>query len=1380
MPISAELQKIIQRLRDNDPELVRLKLVEKGIDDEAVQALAEALKVNTTLKFLNLSGNTFGISGEKALAEMLKVNCVLSSLNLSDNGISGGYNVLESLRSNSALKSLDLSYTTQLDLDDFELSDVPRDDEWAQYDEEITVFRIICANLTLLRLGYQGNFRNEELGESFVRHLNKLLATNRDNLFPAELFDFHGPVISMEDLQKIYRYKLIGLSLQNGGLLEIGPVISEGRYFADEAREEYKKKRFKSALANFNRAVYLGDEDIQLYIERADLKCCLGSFESAIEDYNFCLRLAPNSAVVYKKLGLVRYRTGQFLLALKDFSNSIGLESKDAEVYFYRSLVEFKLGLSIEATRDYAKARQLNPDYTESFKALKLEESVVSSTSQAKMEATPNSAQRLAAEWRTQELQEIVRRLQDNDPQLQALDLSNCDLTKNEVIAVAGALRSNSKLLKLDLSGNGIGDQEAVFLAKMLHSNKGLKELRIRNSKISYEGERRFNSLFSQNRTIEKFDFFGSLFGRGEYYLIQFNRVAGRKLKELKFNDSHLYVSDLKFPAIVTEHFGLQNGNPGQYGSERAFFMNEIGFFREVAVSRTLKELTLQNYIFRQNVCYELSSVFLTSKSLKCLDLSYTVLESFDFVIGALRANSVLEELNLSHGLITDERIDSVAQMLKVNRALKRLNLSFNSISPAGFQKLCDAMKENYSVIQLDLNDSYEDLDGESEEYHVQINAYIERNRALSPVLPEPLEPSPLRLSERTLDKSVQPAPERRREIVLPPPPLPAPAAQLVKPPAAEKPQESRPVPAVSPQDDVEDDIHARVARLEAMERFQQETLALWEARHAEIKAMTASKDAQHAQLAFERGDYSGFIASIAPMFVGREAELEHLLQTGGEDLLARHERRQILGDEVLDAYYNYFMRVMISTLRISQIARDSNAKPIVENSIEKGLRVAYDLSSSASQFGSEVKKYLDVSLPIPFVHDILHVLKTSYGFYKSRDHKREAILVVQFFHASEKPEDFIELLARKLTLAQKEHLDELANKMPGLRRAGKDLFAKMTQDDSNSEAREDEIAFRYAAREDCILFFGMIFRGELGRDNTLRNVETVFNALLSAKYKKAKIDRPIPSYVSGLEKRMQDQAARSRPGSSVAIVSSQIQVEVDRLHALVRETQSGAERISAQLGDVKANFERVMGKLQSRGGELSYAERQQLDSLRQMVKKLEKDVGSVKKHIESEQQEVNDGGEVTQAQIQKRAESHKRTQTSIKEIEKYVCDANQMASDFLVAQAEALERIDSVEDRLDRVEAKLEQRPRSGITLYSAPAASSQELDDLRRQLDAQAREVAELRRAAQQAPAKQQLALLDISISAGMKLSVLVLILAISLYSFKQAFSVQMTLKR
>lgn len=93
--------------------LEELNLLSNEIKDEGVFALSEALKVNQTLKVLSLAKNLFGFLGVKSIANMLQYNVSLEKLDISDlySSISevedhGVYELCFALKYNTNLKYL--------------------------------------------------------------------------------------------------------------------------------------------------------------------------------------------------------------------------------------------------------------------------------------------------------------------------------------------------------------------------------------------------------------------------------------------------------------------------------------------------------------------------------------------------------------------------------------------------------------------------------------------------------------------------------------------------------------------------------------------------------------------------------------------------------------------------------------------------------------------------------------------------------------------------------------------------------------------------------------------------------------------------------------------------------------------------------------------------------------------------------------------------------------------------------------------------------------------------------------------------------------------------------------------------------------------------
>ncbi len=91
--------------------------IDNQIGDAGAQAIAEALKVNTTVAELNLGWNKMGVAGAQAIGEALKVNTAVTELYLYSNqiGDAGAQAIGEALKVNTTV--------TELKLDDNEIGD---------------------------------------------------------------------------------------------------------------------------------------------------------------------------------------------------------------------------------------------------------------------------------------------------------------------------------------------------------------------------------------------------------------------------------------------------------------------------------------------------------------------------------------------------------------------------------------------------------------------------------------------------------------------------------------------------------------------------------------------------------------------------------------------------------------------------------------------------------------------------------------------------------------------------------------------------------------------------------------------------------------------------------------------------------------------------------------------------------------------------------------------------------------------------------------------------------------------------------------------------------------------------------------------------------
>jgi hypothetical protein len=108
--------RIAETIRTLD-QLDEVSLRRCGLDGEDTAALADALKVNTSVKSIYLESNQIGDAGVTALAEALKVNSSVTLINLDGNQISkkGATALADALQVNTSLLDVSLFANVAID-----------------------------------------------------------------------------------------------------------------------------------------------------------------------------------------------------------------------------------------------------------------------------------------------------------------------------------------------------------------------------------------------------------------------------------------------------------------------------------------------------------------------------------------------------------------------------------------------------------------------------------------------------------------------------------------------------------------------------------------------------------------------------------------------------------------------------------------------------------------------------------------------------------------------------------------------------------------------------------------------------------------------------------------------------------------------------------------------------------------------------------------------------------------------------------------------------------------------------------------------------------------------------------------------------------------
>ena len=138
------------------------------------------------------------------------------------------------------------------------------------------------------------------------------------------------------------------------------PVRSYAKYAQGE--QHYRKKRYRKAIVEFDKATKLNTELVWNYFERGGAKAKLGDVEGAIADYNKVIQLNSDHLGAYNNRGLAKAELGDHEGAIADYDKIIQLNADDFPAYCNRGLAKAKLGDVEGAITDYDRAIQLNAD----------------------------------------------------------------------------------------------------------------------------------------------------------------------------------------------------------------------------------------------------------------------------------------------------------------------------------------------------------------------------------------------------------------------------------------------------------------------------------------------------------------------------------------------------------------------------------------------------------------------------------------------------------------------------------------------------------------------------------------------------------------------------------------------------------------------------------------------------------------------------------------------------------------------------------------------------------------------------------------------------------------------------------------------------------
>ncbi len=140
--------------------------------------------------------------------------------------------------------------------------------------------------------------------------------------------------------------------------------------YGSQGNMELINKKYKSAIAKFDKAIQLNPNFANFYYRRGSAKHKLGNYERAIVDIEKGIKLdrqRTEPVEAYLALGAVKLTSGDYEGAIIDFDKVIRLVPKFTDAYQTRAVAKFQLGDYEAAIVDLDKAIKIDPEKAELY-----------------------------------------------------------------------------------------------------------------------------------------------------------------------------------------------------------------------------------------------------------------------------------------------------------------------------------------------------------------------------------------------------------------------------------------------------------------------------------------------------------------------------------------------------------------------------------------------------------------------------------------------------------------------------------------------------------------------------------------------------------------------------------------------------------------------------------------------------------------------------------------------------------------------------------------------------------------------------------------------------------------------------------------------------
>ena len=259
---------------------------------------------------------------------------------------------------------------------------------------------------------------------------------------------------------------------------------------------------------------------------------------------------------------------------------------------------------------------------------------------------------------------------------LKHLNLSNCKLQNNSILAICKALTNIKDISYLNLSGNSFNTESARALANAIVINKGIECIELFNCNLDEDRIITVLSALKQNVALLKLN-------------LGANVITDEAVKHL----IAFVTSNISMSQLCLKDSGLQH--------------TELKFLTDaLATSQSFTELDFSCNIFTDQNCQDIAHAIKLNRNIRHFDVSNCEIkeEGMCLVSSVLCETEYLMFLNLSRNQISDAAARHIASALCKNTKLEFLSLSKCTISSKGFQHIVASLKKIQNLKHLDVS----------------------------------------------------------------------------------------------------------------------------------------------------------------------------------------------------------------------------------------------------------------------------------------------------------------------------------------------------------------------------------------------------------------------------------------------------------------------------------------------------------------------------------------------------------------------------------------------------------------------------------------------------------------------------------------------------